>query len=65
MAHFVRIGVRALAATVILWFLVSIPLPLLPAQSFLMVQVPVSVFLFVVYIGKLLVDTFFYDRYPL
>ncbi len=64
MAHFVRIGVRALAATVILWFLVSIPLPLLPAQSFLMVQVPVSVFLFVVYIGKQLVDTFFYDRYP-
>ncbi len=64
MAHFVRVGVRALVATVILWLLVSIPLPLLSAQSFLMVQVPVSVFLFVVYIGKLLVDTFFYDRYP-
>jgi hypothetical protein len=64
MAHFVRIVVRALVATMILWFLISIPLPLLPAQSFLMVQVPASVFLFVIYMGKLLVDTFFFDRYP-
>jgi hypothetical protein len=62
-AHIRRIGVRALAATLILWILVSIPFPLLPAQYFLFVQVPASVLLFVAYIGKLLYDSFFYDRY--
>ena len=61
--HIRRIGPRALTATLILWILVSIPFPLLPARYFFLVQVPGSVFLFVIYIGKVLYDTFFYDRY--
>jgi hypothetical protein len=62
-AHIRRVGVRALVATLILWILVSIPLPLLPARYFVLVQIPVSILLFVVYFGKLFYDTFFYDRY--
>jgi hypothetical protein len=62
-AHLRRIGFRALAATLILWILVSIPFPLLPTPYFFLVQVPISVFLFVAFIGKLLYDTFFFDRY--
>jgi hypothetical protein len=61
--HLGRIGIRALAATVILWIMVSFPAPLLPGRYFLLLQVPLSIFLFLVYVGKLLYDTFFYDRY--
>jgi hypothetical protein len=61
--HFRRIGIRALAATLILWIMVSFPIPLFSGRYFLLLQVPVSVFLFLVYFGKLLYDTFFYDRY--
>lgn len=61
--HLRRIGLRALFATLVLWVLISLPIPLLPARYFLLVQVPVSVFIFVVYLGKILYDTFFYDRF--
>lgn len=63
MTHIRRIGLRAIAASVLLWLFVSFPFPLLPVQYFLLVQLPLSIFLFMVYIGKLLFDTFFYDRY--
>jgi hypothetical protein len=62
-SHLRRVGIRALAATLILWILVSFPFPLLPSQYFILIQVPVSIFAFLVYFGKLLYDTFFYDRY--
>lgn len=62
-SHLGRVGIRALAATLILWILVSVPFPLLPAQYFVLIQIPVSIFAFLVYLGKLLFDTFFYDRY--
>ena len=58
-----RVAGRAVLATFVLWLSVSVPLPLLTNQLFLMVRVPVAVFVFIVYIGKLLYDTFFYDRY--
>jgi hypothetical protein len=61
--HLKRIGIRALAATLILWAMVSFPIPLLPGRYFLLLQAPLSIFLFLVYVGKLLYDTFFYDRY--
>ena len=63
LGHLVRVAGRAVLATVVLWVAVAVPLPLLTNQLFLMVRVPVAVFIFIVYIGKLLYDTFFYDRY--
>lgn len=61
--HLGRVGIRALAATLILWILVSFPFPLLPSQYFVLIQIPASIFAFLVYLGKLMYDTFFYDRY--
>lgn len=63
LAHLRRIGLKALFATLVLWVLISLPIPLLPSRYFLLLQVPVSVFIFVVYLGKILYDTFFYDRF--
>lgn len=62
-SHLGRVGIRALAATLALWLLVSFPIPLLPSQYFVLIQVPIGIFAFLIYIGKLLCDTFFYDRY--
>ncbi len=62
-AHLARVILRALVATLILWLAVSIPLPRLTPQFLVTARVPVVIFLFIVYIGKLLIDTFFYDRY--
>ncbi len=61
--HFLRIALRALAATLILWVAVSLPLPMITSQLFLTVRLPIAIFLFIAYIGKLLFDTFFFDRY--
>ncbi len=61
--HLARVAGRAAIATLALWLAVSVPLPLLTNQLFLMVRLPAAIFLFIVYIGKLLYDTFFYDRY--
>ncbi len=58
----VRIGIAALFA----WIFSIASLPFIPAHTwFAYVQVPVVVFVFICYIGKLLMDTFFYDRYKL
>lgn len=55
-----RIGIAALIA----WIFATASLPFIPApQWFAYVQVPVVVFVLICYIGKLLIDTFFYDRY--
>ena len=54
---------RALFVTSVLWFSVSIPLPSITSQLFQQVREPVAVFVGIVYIGKLLYDTLFYDRY--
>ncbi len=65
MAHrlgslFVRSGIAALVA----WVLISLPIPQIPARTwFAFVQVPVVIFLLMCYIGKLLIDTFFYNHY--
>ena len=56
--------VRALIATLIAWALATAPFPAIPGYKwFAYVQVPIVVFLLICYIGKLLIDTFYYDRY--
>ncbi len=62
-SHLARVVMRALVATLILWLAVVIPLPRLTPQFLVMARVPVVIFLFIAYMGKLLYDTFFYDRY--
>ncbi len=57
--------VRALIATLIAWVLATVPVPVIPGYKwFAFVQVPIFVFLLICYIGKLLIDTFYHDRYP-
>lgn len=56
--------VRSLLAALIAWVLASAPLPMIPASKwFAFIQVPLVVFVLLCYIGKLLIDTFFYDHY--
>jgi hypothetical protein len=44
--------------------LALLPLPLRTPALIVHVHIPLVVFLLVCYIGKLLIDTFFYDRHP-
>lgn len=56
--------VRALIASAIAWLLASVPLPrIAPQVWFAYIQVPIIIFLLICYLGKLLIDTFFYNRY--
>lgn len=56
----IRIGLAALIA----WLFATASLPFIPAPKwFAYVQVPFVIFVFICYIGKLLLDTFFYDHY--
>jgi hypothetical protein len=56
--------VRLVIATLIAWVFATTSLPIIPAPKwFAYVQVPVVIFVFLCYVGKLLIDTFFYDRY--
>ncbi len=57
-------GVRAVIAGAILWAVISVPLPLPPDDTLVLLRIPAAVFLFVIYVGKTLYDTFFYQRYP-
>ncbi len=56
--------VRSLIATIVAWVLATAPLPAMTAQTWIAyVQVPIVIFLLICYLGKLLIDTFFYDHY--
>ena len=56
--------IRSLFATLIAWLLTSVPFTeVAPRTWFAFVQVPIVIFLLVCYIGKLLIDTFFYDHF--
>ncbi|MCI0475427.1 MAG: hypothetical protein L0Y55_04215 [Anaerolineales bacterium] len=56
----VRMGIAALIA----WIFATASLPFIPAPKwFAFVQVPFVIFVFICYIGKLLIDTFFYNHY--
>ncbi len=56
--------IRVLVATFVAWIIAVAPMPRFPSQSwFAHIQVPIAIFLLICYIGKLMIDTFFYDRY--
>jgi hypothetical protein len=55
---------RAAAATVVAWVIATVPLPRVgPETWFAYVQVPLAIFLLICYVGKLVIDTFFYNHY--
>ncbi len=57
--------VRALFAAAIAWFIASMPVPRMSAATWIpYVFVPTVVFILICYVGKLLIDTLFYDHYP-
>lgn len=57
-------AIRLLIATLIAWMLAVIPVPAFAPQTwFAFVQVPVVIFFLICYIGKLIIDTFYYDHY--
>ena len=56
--------VRIVIAALVAWIFATTSLPLMPAPKwFAYVQVPVVVAVLICYIGKLLIDTFFYDHH--
>lgn len=59
-----RIVVRVGVAALLLWAVISVPLPLRDEQLIVLLRVPLAVFLFVVYVGKTLYDSFFFERRP-
>lgn len=54
---------RAALAAAIFFVVAVLPLPFWTPRWFELYQVPVSVMLFIMYIGKLLYDTLFFSRY--
>ncbi|HZQ05478.1 MAG TPA: hypothetical protein VFD70_02790 [Anaerolineae bacterium] len=59
-----RFLVRVLIAAAILWAIVSVPLPLQNDDVIVLLRVPLAIFIFIVYVGKTLYDTFFFERHP-
>jgi hypothetical protein len=58
------LAVRVAIATLIAWILATMPLPQLAPQTIVaFIQVPIIIFGLICYIGKLIIDTFFYDHY--
>ena len=54
---------RALTALAIGFLFILLPLPLETKRQYQLIKDGVVAFLLVVYLGKLLFDTLFYDRY--
>lgn len=60
------LAIRVVIATLVAWILATAPIPLpriAPQSWFAFVQVPIVIFGFICYIGKLMIDTFFYNHY--
>ncbi len=56
--------IRVAIATFVAWIIATVPIPQIPAHIwFAYFQVPAAIFLFICYVGKLLIDTFFYNHY--
>lgn len=64
LVKFVHVVVRVVVATAVLWMIATLPLPALDWQLVVAVRVPLAIFIFVVYVGKVLYDTFFFERQP-
>ncbi len=58
-----RMVARLILAAVVFLLALALPAPLHIPHWFDRVYVPVAVASFIIYIGKLLIDTFFYTRY--
>ena len=58
-----RVVWRAVLAALALWLAVVFSLPLASPRFVQLVEVPLAVFILIVYIGTLLYDTFFYEHY--
>lgn len=54
---------RSLVSALIVWVILSLPLPANAPALLQVARVPVGIFLMLILVGKLLYDTFFYDRY--
>ncbi len=64
MAHWRVLIVRSLIAGIVAWVLATVPVPnVAPYNWVAYVQVPIVIFMLICYIGKLLIDTFFYNHY--
>jgi low affinity Fe/Cu permease len=59
-----HVAIRVVIAGALLWMIATLPLPALDWQLVVAVRVPIAVFIFIVYVGKLLYDTFFFERQP-
>ena len=57
-------AVRVVIAALVAWFVAVAPIRLIAPQIWVaFFQVPIAIFVFICYIGKLLIDTLFYDHY--
>ena len=57
-------AIRVTIATLVAWVIATMPLPVIaPERLVAFIQVPIAVFVLICYVGKLLIDTFFYDHY--
>ena len=59
-----RLAARVIVAAALVWMIATLPLPILDWQLVVALRVPLAIFIFVVYVGKLLYDTCFYSRQP-
>ena len=58
------LAIRVTIATLVAWVIATMPLPVIaPERLVAFIQVPIAVFVLICYVGKLLIDTFFYDHY--
>ena len=56
--------VRVVIATTLAWLLANVPLPRFAPHIWVAyIQIPIIIFLLICYIGKLLIDTFFYAHH--
>ncbi len=55
---------RLVLATAVAFFVAVVPLPVWTPDWFLYWQVPATVFLLIVYVGKLLIDTILFPPKP-
>lgn len=55
---------RLVLATAVAFFVAVVPLPVWTPDWFLYWQVPATVFLLIVYVGKLLIDTILFPLKP-
>ncbi len=57
-------AIRVVIALLLAWLLASVPVRFITPEKWVaFVQVPIVVFFLVCYLGKVLVDTLFFDHY--